>query len=192
MCYRCNATVLLLSALTCLSVAGCSNEKDRNKDRSTSRPAAAPDEIVVDWWETKDSKEKNRSAVIVGARIPSGMLFVPSPKNPGSLEWRYKDLKLICADGSSITAEGVHLGFHGEGAQFYKIEKFATEPGRYALTQNDSRDQHRAAARQRTPGPVQGTRDGHAGADPKSAASDQRGHNQGIAVHFPPPERLHE
>src|SRR5205807_4886335 len=62
----------------------------------------------------------------------------PSPKNPGSYEWSYQDLKLICSDGSSITADGVHLAYHGDGAPFYKVESRAREPQRYALTQYDS------------------------------------------------------
>src|SRR5437016_3131828 len=87
MCYRCTLTVLFLSTFACLAAAGCGSDKDRDKAKGTSKATVKPDEIVVDWWETKDRKEKDLSEVIVGARIPSDKLFVPSPKNPGSVEW---------------------------------------------------------------------------------------------------------
>jgi hypothetical protein len=124
--------MFFLSALVCLAEAGCSKEK------AASRPGGKTDEIVLVWWETTERKEKNLSAVIVSARIPGEKLYLPSPKNPGSYGWNYQAFKLICPDGSAITADGVRMGYHGDAAPFYKIETYTEDPRSSPLKEKDS------------------------------------------------------
>ena len=132
MCHCQVARVLFLSSLVCFTAAGC------NKEKPAVKPAAANAEIVIAWWDTKESKKKDRAEVIVSATVPAEKLFAPSPKNPGSSEWRYSDLKLVCSDGTTLNAEGVNFGYW-KAPEMYKQTQTVTEkPQGNALKPGDS------------------------------------------------------
>ena len=132
MCHRQIVRALFLSALVCLTAPGC------NKEKPAAKPAAAEDEIVIAWWDTKDSKKKDFVEVIVSATVPAEKLLVPSPKNPGSYEWRYNALKLVCADGTTLTADGVNFGYWNRPEMYNQTQSFMEKPQGNALKPQDS------------------------------------------------------
>lgn len=135
MCHHQIVRVLVLSALSCLTAAGC------NKEKPVAKPAAANDAIVIAWWDVKDSKDpkkKDFAEVLVSATVSAEKLFGPSPKNPGSSEWRYSDLKLVCADGTTLTAEGVSFGYLKTPDTFYPTQTVVEKPQGNALKPEDS------------------------------------------------------
>jgi hypothetical protein len=132
MCHRRIARVLFPSALVCLTAVGC------NKEKPASKSAFANDEIVVVWWDTKESKKKDLAEVIVSARVPAEKLFAPSAREPGKYVWKYSDLKLVCSDGTTLNAEGVNFGYLNMPDRYDKTETGTEKPQGNALTERDS------------------------------------------------------
>ncbi len=135
MCHHQIVRVLILSALVCLAAAGC------NKEKPVGKPATANDAIVIAWWDVRDSKEpkkKDFAEVLVSATVPAEKLYGPSPANPGSSEWKYSDLKLVCADGTTLTAEGVSLGYLKAPDKFNQTQTVTEKPQGNALKPEDS------------------------------------------------------
>jgi hypothetical protein len=135
MCHRQIASVLFLSALVCFTAAGC------NKEKPVAKPAPANDAIVIAWWDVKDSKEpkkKDFAEVLVSATVPAEKLCAPSAKNPGSYEWKYNDLKLVCADGTTLTAEGVNFGYWNMPDKYNQTESYPPNLEGNALKPQDS------------------------------------------------------
>jgi hypothetical protein len=135
MCRSLSVKELFLSALVCLTAAGC------NKEKPAAKPAAAKQEIVIAWWdvkESKDSKKKDLAEVIVSATVPAEKLCKPSARNPGSYEWKYNDLKLVCADGTTLTAEGVNFGYLNMPDKYNQTESYPGSLEGNALKPQDS------------------------------------------------------
>jgi hypothetical protein len=124
--------VLFFSVLVCLTAVGC------NKEKSGVKPPAANNEIVIAWWDTKESKKKDLAEVIVSATVPAEKLFAPSAREPGKYEWKYSDLKLACSDGTTLTAEGVNFGYWKAPEMYNKTESGTEKPQGNALKPEDS------------------------------------------------------
>jgi hypothetical protein len=130
--HRLPSFALFLASLIVPAAAGCGKEKTVNK------PGAAPAEVVIAWWETRDGKKKDLSEVVVSATVPAEKLFAPSAKEPGKYEWKYSDLKLVCSDGTTLNAEGVNFGYWKAPEMYNKTESGTEKPQGNALKPEDS------------------------------------------------------
>jgi hypothetical protein len=130
--HRLLGLLLFVPALAGLAGTGCVGGTGAAKRR-----ARAPEILIVDW-EITPRTEKDLAGIIVRARVPGQLLFVPAPKNPGSSGWDYTAFRLVCADGSTVTAEGVRLGYQGESSPFYKVESYTEAPEAHGLKDQDA------------------------------------------------------
>jgi hypothetical protein len=130
--HRLLGLLCLVPALAGLAGTGCGGGK------GAAKPSARAPEILILDWEITPRKEKDLAGVIVRARVPGQLLFVPSPKNPGSSGWDYTAFRLVCADGSTVTAEGVRFVYLGESSPFRKVESYTEAPEAHGLKEQDA------------------------------------------------------